>query len=199
MLHRGEPETTGNTLCQTPPQPLDWSGHTVVLIPVLCCPQDQLPPSFLNGEARRAGYNKVSRFGNKCSCTDITATGCLVSPVYPNPGQVFLPISSHPSLWQTHKSSWKLKSCWWPEWHELDPPCHPWKLLDSPRPTAAILPFVIRPRWWAQRTPQSEPGMSLSGFTSDFPALHWPGCGVRKLFLFHSGNDHSDQGQAQIL
>lgn len=30
--------------------------------------------------------------------TNTPATGCLVSPVYPNPGQVFLPISSYPSL-----------------------------------------------------------------------------------------------------
>lgn len=37
--------------------------------------------------------------------------------------------------------------------------------------------------------PQREPGMSLSGLASGFPALQWPGRGGGKLFLFPSGND----------
>lgn len=50
-----------------------------------------------------------------------------MSPIYRNPGQVFLPISSHPSVRQIHKSSWKLKSCWWSQQGDLDPPSHPSK------------------------------------------------------------------------
>ena len=86
--------------------------------------------------------------------THIPATGCLVSPVYPDPGQVFLPVPSHPSLQGIHTSSGMLKSCWWPQQRDLDPstatvPARVLRVMSSKNaPERASNVFVQLGKWF---------------------------------------------------
>lgn len=139
-LYRGAPENTRHS-------PRASGPDRVAPIPVLCCPLSGPAASIIYKWRGKKRLLQDISFQKQVFLLQIFQQQFLVSPVYPNPGQVFLPISTWPSPQADLQSTIGVE--------ELLVPLNPSsEQSDLPDPQAPqFLPLVIRSRWQTQRMP----------------------------------------------